>query len=119
MAAVGGRSARARETLVEIVVFAKRFGAGKWEVWEHTCSEEEVDAVQDSARAKTMDRLSFEPPVAVDYLWGARYVFDVARGESDNPRDGDTCVHGVSVDGVLIGVSEELSRYIRQSDKVA
>ncbi|MGB8028035.1 MAG: hypothetical protein WCF30_00085 [Terracidiphilus sp.] len=104
---------------MEIIVFAKKFRAGNWEVWEHTCSEEEVDAVEDSARAKAVDRFSFEPPLAVDYLGGARYIFDVARGESDNPRDGDTCVHGVSVDGVLIGVSEELSRYNRQSDKVA
>ncbi|MGB7264371.1 MAG: hypothetical protein WBC92_02590 [Terracidiphilus sp.] len=103
---------------MEVVVFAKRFRNGSWEVWEHTCSKEEVDAVNDSASVKAMDRLSFEP-LPVDYLWGARYIFDVARGESDNPRDGDTCVHGVSVDGVLIGVSEELSRYIRQSDKVA
>jgi hypothetical protein len=104
---------------MEIIVLAKKFRNGNWQVWEHLCSEEEVDAVKDSAREKALDRMTFEPPIPVDYLWGAQYIFDVARGESDNPRDGDTRVHGVSVDGVLIGVSEELSRYIRQSDKVA
>jgi hypothetical protein len=61
VAAVEACSARARETLMEIVVFAKRLRNGSWEVWEHTCSEEKVDAVEDSARAKTLDRLSFDP----------------------------------------------------------
>ena len=104
---------------MEFVVFAKRFKNGSWEVWEHKCSDEEIGAVEDSARAKAVDRLSFDSPVPFDYLHGARYIFDVAYGVEGDPKDGDTVVHGVCVNGILIGTSGELTRYSHPSKKVA
>lgn len=88
-------------------------------MWEHTCSEEEVDAVKDSAQAKANARFSLGPPTLIDYLAGARYIFDVAFGQLDNPRDGDTRVHGACVDGIVIGISHELSRHVAVAEKVA
>ncbi len=97
---------------MEIIVFAERFEHGMWGVWEHKCSEEELAAVEDSARAKAQNRLSFGPPLPADYLEGARYIFDVAFGPKDNPRDGDTRVNGVCVDGVVVGVLRKISRHL-------
>lgn len=96
----------ARERLMEIIVFGKRFGCGSWEDWEHTCSEEEVHWTHDSALAKAQDRSHFGPPLPIDYLKGARFIFDVAYGPKDNPRDGDIRVHGVSVNGARAGIFE-------------
>ena len=93
---------------MEIVVFLSRFGNGNWELWKHTCNEEEVEGVVDSALAKAADRFSAGRPNLIDYLAGARYIFNVAYGETNNPKDGDTCVHGVCVDGMLIGIHDEL-----------
>lgn len=87
---------------MEIVVFGRRFGNGNWEQWEHTCSEEEMLWVEDSTAAKAQDRSHFGPPLPIDYLKGARYIFDVAYGPAGSPRDGDTRVHGVSVNGVRV-----------------
>ena len=104
---------------MEIIVFARRFENGNWGLWEHTCSEEEVDAVKDSAQAKAYARFSLAPPILIDYLAGARYIFDVAFGPLNEPRDGDTRVHGACIDGILIGISDELSRHAAEAEKVA
>ena len=104
---------------MEIVVYAKTFTSGRWKDWEHACSKEETEGVEDSARAYAMNRLSFDGPAPIDYLRGAKYIFDVTRGLENDPREGDTLVVGASVNGVLIGASEELSRYIHDPKKVA
>jgi len=105
--------------IVEIVVFAKIFKRGNWEIWEHRCSPEEINAIEDSARGYAQNRLSMDTPLPVDYLQGAGYIFDVARGLEDKPRDGDKRVHGVSVNGVLIGVTNELTQHPSEPKKVA
>jgi hypothetical protein len=104
---------------MEIIVFARRFENGNWGMWEHTCSEEEVDAVKDSAQARAYARFSLASPVLIDYLAGARYIFDAAFGPLDRPRDGDTRVHGVCVDGIVVGISDELRRPAAVAEKVA
>jgi hypothetical protein len=57
------------------------------------CSEEELDAVKDSARAKALERAVVGPPRSMDYLEGARYIFNVARGGLDSPAEGDTQIY--------------------------
>jgi len=104
---------------MEIVIFAERFKNGIWKAWEHTCSDEELAAVEDSARAKAQNRLSFGPPLPADYLEGARYIFNVAFGPQDNPRDGDTRVNGVCVDGVVVGVLQKLGRHFADPQQAA
>ncbi|MGB7265479.1 MAG: hypothetical protein WBC92_08190 [Terracidiphilus sp.] len=100
-------------------MFARRFTNGRWEAWEHMCNEEEVDGVVDSAQAKTWDRVLSGPPSYADYLNSVRYVFDVVRGEANNPRDGDLQVYGVCVDGVVTGVYEELRGHFRLAQQAA
>jgi len=46
-----------------------------------------------------------------DYLEGARYIFDVAFGSLDNPREGDTRVYGVLVGDMVIAEYQKLQRY--------
>lgn len=93
---------------MKIVVFARRFTNGRWETWEHTCDAQETESVADSAQVKACDRSLFGPPDYADFLDSVRYMFNVARGDANSPRDGDTWVHGVGVDGVIIGASDEL-----------
>lgn len=102
---------------MRIIVLAERFEAGVWKDWEHTCGEEEVDAVIDSANAKARDQLQSKPS-CIDYLKGAAYVFDVAYGSRENPRDGDTQVYGVIVDEVVIGTREKVQRHRLLKDLV-
>jgi len=104
---------------MEIVAFAKRFENGSWRAWEHECTDQEVEAVLDSAQAKAQNRLHFGPPTYLDCLEGARYVLDVAFGTAGSPRDGDMRVQGVSVDGVLFGISYELSQHFPLLKRVA
>lgn len=92
---------------MEIIIFGRRFSDGNWKKWEHTCSEEEVLWVEDSAVAKAQDRSHFGTPLPIDYLRGARYIFDVAYGRPDSPIDGDTRVLAVSVNGVRVESSKE------------
>jgi len=103
---------------VEIVVFAKVFRKGNWEISEHRCSDEDVDAVEDSARAYAQNRLSVHP-LPIDYLQAAKYVFEVACGPEDKPKEGDTRVHGVSVNAILIEVRDESSQSSHEPKKVA
>ena len=94
-----------------ITIFAVRFEDGVWRDWEHACSFAETEAVFDSAKAKALEHGGIREPVFVDYLEGARYIFDVAYGTMNSPRDGDTKVYGVLVGGLVIAQYEELQHH--------
>lgn len=94
-----------------IVVYGLRFERGKWRSWEHTCSKDEIDGVEDSAKAKAADHGRPEKPVYLDFLEGSRYIFDVAFGARENPAEGDVCVYAIRVDQMVIGDYEELKHY--------
>ncbi len=101
------------------MVFAERFESGVWKDWEHTCDEGEIEAVEDSARAKAFDRGNFNGEmVYIDYLKGAEYVFDVARGERSSPVEGDMKVYGVTVDDIVIAKFERLKHHF-EMQKIA
>lgn len=95
---------------MKIIVLAERFQENTWTYWEHHCNEEEIDAVIDSANAKAADHMHVRPAY-IDYLKGAAYVFNVAYGRQENPRDGDTRVYAVVVDETLIGNCNKIERY--------
>jgi hypothetical protein len=99
---------------MEIMVYAKQFQGGVWNDWERLCSEYEVEAVVDTAAEKACERTILGEPSHDDILAGARYIFDVARGTAENPRDGDTCVYGVCVNGIVIGDREKLNENLRE-----
>jgi len=88
-----------------------RFEDGVWKDWEHACTYAETEAVIDSANAKAFDHGRNREPVFVDYLEGARYIFDVAYGTMKAPRDGDTKVYGVLVDDMIIANYQELQHH--------
>ena len=94
-----------------ITIFATRFQGEVWKDWEHICNEEEVEAVVDSANAKADERIRGGSPNFADYLAGARYIFDVACGPRERPREGDTEVYGVLVDEVVIARFERLREH--------
>ena len=96
---------------MHITVFALRFERGVWLDWEHTCDENELEAVADSARAKALDLEPVGIPLYLDYLEGAKYVFNTAFGPAGSPREGDTNVYAVVVDQMVIGRYEELERH--------
>jgi hypothetical protein len=104
---------------VEIIVLAKQFRYSAWETWEHLCSPEEIDAVEDSARASALNRFSFSQLIPIDYLEGARYVFEVACGPANHPRDGDIRVYGARINGFQVGASEELGGHPSEPEKAA
>ena len=66
-----------------ITIVTTQFLGGVWKDWEHTCNEEEADAVVDSARAKADEHSPAGTPDSVDYFPGARSIFDVAYGPPD------------------------------------
>lgn len=72
---------------------------------------EASEAVSDSANVKAFDHGGIREPVFVDYLEGARYIFDVACGTMKNPREGHTKVYGVLVGDMVIANYQELQRY--------
>jgi len=80
-----------------ITIFAMRFEGGVWKDWEHACTFAETEAVIDSANAKALEHGRTREPVFIDYLEGARYIFDVAFGTKSSPLDGDTKMYGVLV----------------------
>jgi hypothetical protein len=88
---------------MKITIFARRFENGAWEDWEHICDNAEIDAVVDSANAKAQDRGRHGRPIFLDYLDGARFIFNVAHGLIDSPRERDTQVYRVAVDQTVIG----------------
>ncbi len=87
---------------MQISVFAVRYSNGVWKEYQHHCSKEEVKAVVDSASAKAFERFRYRTPHYVDFLAGASYVFNVARGPDDKPSEGATVVFGVQVDGTIV-----------------
>ena len=95
-----------------ITIFATRFEGGVWKDWEHACTFAETEAVIDSANAKALEHGRTREPVFIDYLEGARCIFDAAFGTKSSPRDGDTKVYGVLVGGIVIAEYEELQRHI-------
>jgi hypothetical protein len=101
------------------MVLAKRLENGAWKDWVHLCAADEINAGADSANAKAQDRGWYETPTFLDYLEGARYIFNVARGLVESPREGDTQVYGVVVDQMVIGGYEELKRhFVAQTNRV-
>ena len=97
---------------MRIIVFAERFEDGAWRHWQHLCTEEEVEAVVDSANAKAADRLQSQPS-HLDYLTGAAYIFNVAFGPKENPKNGDTRVYGTVVDDIPIGIHAMFEKYLK------
>jgi hypothetical protein len=101
---------------MRIIIFAEQFMNGNWDVWEHTCSQKEAQALVDSARsiAKThtpKGRLAHE-----DFLQSARSIFDVANGTPASPRHGDIHVYCLCIDQTVIGVCEKIRQY---SERIA
>jgi len=94
-----------------ITIFALRFEGGSWRDWEHTCDMEELEAVEDSARVKACDNGRPGAPTYVDFLEGARYIFDIAFGPREKPQQGDVEVFGVLVDRMVIGRFEQMQRH--------
>ena len=99
---------------MEIVVFAEQFRSGSWDVWEHTCSPKEIEAVVDCALVRARVRSSNGRPTHDDFLEGARCAFDLAHGSANRPKDGDIRVYCVCVDRVVIGVYEKILQYSQQ-----
>ena len=99
---------------MEIVVFAEQFRNGRWDVWEHTCAPNEIDAVVDCALVRAKVRSSNGRPIHDDFLEGARCTFDVTRGSENRPKDGDIRVYCVSVDRIVIGVYDKIRQHSQQ-----
>jgi hypothetical protein len=107
----GGENCVFERSEMLITIFATRFEGRDWKDWEHACTYTETEAVIDSANAKAFEHGGIREPVFIDYLEGARYVFDVAFGTKKRPRDGDTKVYGVMVGGMVIAEYRELLRH--------
>jgi hypothetical protein len=99
---------------MKIVVLAERFENGAWGEWQHACDKEEVESVIDSANATAADRMQSQPSY-IDYLTGAAYIFNVAYGSREEPREGDTRVYGAIVDEILIGIYDKIERHFRSA----
>lgn len=98
---------------MEILVLGQRFESGAWINWEHTCDEGELEAVIDSSNAIAEDQK--QPKTSyTHYLAGAAYIFDIAFGLRENPREGDRRVYAVVVDGMLMGRGEDIKRHLQQ-----
>jgi len=96
---------------MKIVVFAEKFVGGAWHHWKHICNEDDIEAITDSAYVKAMDRVNFGDPSPMDYLMGARYIFNVANGPEDSPKEGDTRVYALLLNQIIIGFSEMFERH--------
>ena len=97
---------------MQLTVFAFRYTKGVWKYYEHYCDEGEMDAVIDSAKAKAFEHLRPNAPYYVDFLAGARYIFNVAYGPSEDPAEGDLRVFAVKVDGVVVGPTADLEELL-------
>jgi hypothetical protein len=96
---------------MRIIVFAEQFMNGAWDVWEHTCSPKEAQGVLDSARTIAKGHTANGRLAHEDLLEGARRMFNVSRGISASPRDGDLQLYCVCVDQTVIGVCEKIRQY--------
>ncbi len=94
-----------------IIVFAEQFRNGVWDVWEHTCSFKEAQAILESARSIAKGHTPNGHLAHEDFLESARKMFNVARATPDNPKDGDIQVYCVCVDQTVIGVCEKIRQY--------
>lgn len=100
------------ENLVQIVVvFGVRFVKAGWERWEHRCTYREINSLLESALAKAMEREREGNPAYIDYLDGARNMFDASFGTGAKPAEGDILVYGLRVDHILIGEFDFLKRH--------
>ena len=99
---------------MKVVVFAEQFANGSWDVWEHTCSSKEAQAVVDSALERAKGRALNGQPTHKDFLDSARQMFDVTRGRPGSPSDADTQVYCVCADQVVIGVYEKIRQYAHE-----
>lgn len=97
---------------MRIVVFAVRFIDGVWKECQHTCSDEEAEAVTDSSRAKAFEKFRYSAPNYADYLAGAGYVFNISLGPPDKPAEGDTLVIGVQVDDKIVRHASEINHLL-------
>ncbi len=95
---------------MQITVLAVRFEGDTWLKWEHTCDKDESTVIVDAARTLAFDHAPFQKPLDVDYLGGARYIFDVARGTPEKPAQGDTEVYDVKVAEIALEYFEESER---------
>jgi hypothetical protein len=96
---------------MRIIIFAEQFMNGVWDVWEHTCSSKEAQAVVDSALSRAKGHTLNGRPSHKDFLETARQIFNVARGTPNSPRDGDIRVYCICVDQTVIGVCEKIRQY--------
>jgi hypothetical protein len=96
---------------MRIIIFAEQFRNGVWDVWEHTCSSREAQAVADAALSSAKGHTPNGRPAHKDFLESARKIFNVARGTPASPKDGDIQVYCVCVDQTVIGVGEKIRQY--------
>ncbi len=89
---------------MQFIVYCVRYTDRGWKKHRHVCSDQENEAVVDSAKAYALMRFPDQKLTFSDYLAGARYMFDVAFGPRDQPVIGDTVVTGLKVshDSALI-----------------
>lgn len=98
---------------MKIIVLAERFEDGQWKDWEHICNEAEIDGVADTAMANAVDHMHLSQPAYIDYLDGVAYIFNVARGTRENPKNGDVRVYAAIVNNILIGINDDIERHFR------
>lgn len=96
---------------MKLVILAEKFKAGTWRHWKYICNENDIEAITDSAYVKAMDRANFGDPSPMDYLMGARYIFNVAYGSEDVPKEGDTRVYALLLNQIIIGFYERFERH--------
>jgi hypothetical protein len=96
---------------MNILIFAEQFGNGVWDVWEHSCSSKEAQALLDSARSIAKGRSPKGRLAHEDFLESARKMFDVRRGTPESPKSGDTQVYCICVEQTVIGVYEKIRQY--------
>jgi hypothetical protein len=96
---------------MRLVLFGEKFESGKWQQWKHQCDEVEVDAITDSAYVKAMEKANFGPPSPMDYLMGARSIFNISYSAEYGPIDGDIQVYALIVNQILVGFYDRFERH--------
>ena len=100
---------------MQITIFAARFAGNSWKEYQHLCSQEEAEAVIESAKAKAFEKFRYQTPQYADYLAGAGYVFNVAYGSQDKPAEGDSLVLGVQLDDKIVRHTTDIGHLMGQS----